>query len=122
MNPRRVHDLMRQGFPERPVTASDWVVASDGDGLRLDVVQRLVREHIASDTLLVEANRKVGGLFLVSQAFDFVASNVGRGRILMTDREFTGFVVIESNGVASGWAERTECPESARGGHSGTQS
>ena len=108
MNPRRVHELMRQGFSGRPTTASDWAVAVDGHGLRLDVVQHLVRDHIASDVLLVEVNRKVGGLFPVSQALDFVASNVGKGRVLLTDREFTGFVLIESNGVASGWAQREE--------------
>lgn len=113
MNPRRVHELMRQRFPDRPATASDWVVAADREGLRFDVVQRLVRQHIVSDVLLVEAHRKAGGLFPMKQALDFIASNVDKRRILLTDREFTGFVLIESNGVASGWSPQSGNTEPA---------
>jgi hypothetical protein len=104
MNPRRVHELMRQNFPERPRTASDWVVASDGQGLRVDVLRDLLRRHIPSDSLIVQAHRKAGDLLPFDQAIDFVSRHVGASRIRLSDRNFTGFVVVEANGVASGWS------------------
>ena len=104
---------MRQRFPDRPSTASESVVVADGDGLRRDIVQGLVQRYIASDVLLVEVHRKAGGLLPLAQALDFVASRVGKGRALLTDREFTGFVMIESNGVASGWHQPLERLKSA---------
>lgn len=92
------------------------MVAADQDGLRLNVVQSLVLQHIASDLLLVEAHRKAGGLFPMKEALDFVATHLGKGRIRLTDREFNGFVVVESNGVASGWSEQTGSSEVAKVG------
>lgn len=104
MNPRRVHELMREHFPDRPASASGWVVASDEQGLRVEVLRRLVSQHIGSHELVVEANRKAGDLLSLDQALEFVAQHLGRGRIRLSNRLFSGFVVIELNGVASGWA------------------
>lgn len=104
MNPRRVHELMRAHFPERPESATEWVVAIDEQGLRVSVLEGLVRRYISADSLLVEANRKAGGMFPLPAAIDFVAAHANKGRILLTNREFSGFVVVESNGVASGWS------------------
>lgn len=108
MNPRRVHALMRDHFPERPKSATDWVVAVDEQGLRLSVLQDLMRRFIGPDQILVEANRKVGGMFSLLAAIDFVSAQACKGRILLANREFTGFVVVESNGVASGWSISAE--------------
>ncbi|WP_431262618.1 hypothetical protein ACQ859_21150 [Roseateles chitinivorans] len=105
MNPRRVHELMREHFPERPKSASEWVVAIDEQGLRVSVLEDLVRRYIAADLVLVEANRKIGGMLAIPAAIDFVAAHANKGRILLANREFSGFVVVESNGVASGWSK-----------------
>lgn len=106
MNPRRVHELLRENFPQRPACATDWVVVADERGLRFDVVRELIRRHIASDDLVVEANRKAGDHLPIDQAIEFVARHLGQGRIRLSDREFTGFVVIESTGVASAWVKQ----------------
>jgi len=104
MNPRRVHALMREHFPKRPESASEWVVVVDEQGLRVSVVEGLVRRYIAADLVLVEANRKVGDMLTIPAAIDFIAAHANKGPILIADREFSGFVVVESNGVASGWS------------------
>jgi hypothetical protein len=104
MNPRRVHELMREHFPERPKSACDWVVAIDEQGLRVSVFEDIVRRYIDADLVLIEANRKVGGMLDIAAAIDFVAAHANKGLILLANREFSGFVVVESNGVVSGWS------------------
>ena len=103
MNPRRVHELMRQHFPEVDAASRDWVVVADGDGLRRGVLQDLINEYISGADLLVEACRKVGDCLPTSAALDFVAKHAGQGDIRLANRDFTGYVVVLANGVASGW-------------------
>lgn len=105
MNPRRVHELMLEHFPDRPETASDWAVAVDEQGLRFPVLEDHVRRYIATEELLVKLTRKIGGMFPIPAALDFVAAHACNGRILLTDRDFSGFVVVESTGVVSGWRD-----------------
>jgi len=104
MNPRRVHELMLEHFPEVRPAARDWIVAADEGGLRDEVVRDLVSRHIPADELLVEVHRRVGDFLAVEAAFAFVAKHVGQGEIRITDRQFRGFVVVAANGVATGWA------------------
>jgi hypothetical protein len=103
MNPRRVHELMRQKFPEVRAIDRDWVVAADESGLRREVVRGLIAKYIVADELLVEVHRRVGDFLSVEAAIDLVAEHVGQGEIRISDREFTGYVVVAVNGVAAGW-------------------
>jgi hypothetical protein len=104
MNPRRVHELMLQNFPEVKGATRDWVVVTDGNGLRRGVLQGLIEKYIPGADLLVEASRKVGDFVPASAALDFVAEHAGQSEIRLTDREFAGFVVVAANGVATGWS------------------
>lgn len=81
MNPRRVHELMRQHFPEVNVASRDWVVVADEYGLRRGVLEGLIDKYISGADLLVEAARKVGDFLPVAAALDFVAQHVGQGDI-----------------------------------------
>ena len=103
MNPRRVHELMRQRFPAVMGASREWIVITDEKGLRSNVLAGLIDDHVRTDEVLVEANRKVGDLLPKQAAIEFVAAHVGQGEIRLTNRDFNGFVVIAQNGVATGW-------------------
>ena len=102
MNPRRVHELMRSSFPSEE-TEQDWINVADSNGAIQSRIARLVEENISADVLLVEVHRKLGSLLPKSEALQFVYKHILKGRIRITSRDFSGFVVIEVNGVAKGW-------------------
>ena len=103
MNPRRVHELMRQHFPEVKAASRDWIVVADEHGLRTGVVREMINEYIPAESVLVEVARKLGDFLTVDAALEFLSKHVGQAEIRVTDREFTGFLVIAVNGVATGW-------------------
>jgi len=103
MNPRRVHDLMRQSFPPVDLVAHDWINVCEVTGLSISRFQDLLDRHISADHLLVEVHRKLGAFLSRQEAIDFVAAHAGQGQIRITDREFKSFVVLAINGVAAGW-------------------
>lgn len=107
MNPRRVHDLMRQYFPDVDAAARHWAVVADEQGLRSVVFDELLAAHVAGTDLLVEAHRKVGVVLAREEAKEFVAKHLGQGDIRISNRDFTGFVVIAASGVAAGWSVPT---------------
>jgi len=106
MNPRRVHELMRQKFPTTMGASREWIVVADEKGLRFAVLAALIDEHVRSDAVLVEVNRKVGDLLPKQASLEFVSAHLGQGEIRLANREFDGFVVVAQNGVATGWTVR----------------
>lgn len=105
MNPRRVHELMRQSFPELDTASAKWNVAVDESGLRCQVLDELLTKHIEGDELLIEVSRRIGDLVPRHAAAAFIASHLGRGNIRITNRSFTVFVVLATAGVATGWSK-----------------
>lgn len=103
MNPRRVHELMRQHFPPVRPELRDWVIVADAAGLRHDALRALLDLYIHADAVLVSIHRKTGNLLPRDKALALVAEHLGQREVRMADREFTGFVVIGMNGVAAGW-------------------
>ena len=95
---------MRQHFPEVRAASREWVVVFDDNGLRRGVLEGLIDQYISGADLLVEVARKVGDFLPASSALDFVAKHAGKGDIRLADRDFTGYVVVLANGVASGWS------------------
>ena len=104
MNPRRVHELMRQHFPDVEAAACTWVVVADDLGLRAGVLNDLLETHVPVGDLLVEVQRKIGDFLPRQETELFVARYLGQGDIRISNREFTGFVVVAANGVATGWS------------------
>ncbi|MCU7370759.1 hypothetical protein PEC18_07675 [Paucibacter sp. O1-1] len=98
MNTRRVHDLMRQKFPPIEHARREWAVVANSDQ-----IEALMTEYVRSSDALVEVHRKLGALLPLSEAARFAATHIGEGEIRIADREFSGFVVVAQNGVATGW-------------------
>lgn len=103
MNPRRIHDLMRLNFPAVNHAAREWVVVLGVQGADLEAIAALLLRYIAVPDVLVEVNRKEGALLPIKGAVEFIARHIGEGEIHVSDRQFTGFVVVAQNGVATGW-------------------
>jgi hypothetical protein len=95
---------MRQHFPNVEAATCNWVVAADEHGLRSGVLRELLTVHIPGGDLLVEVHRKVGDFLPRQEAEAFVAKYLGQGDIRISNREFTGFVVVAASGVATGWS------------------
>lgn len=104
MNPRRVHELMRERFPSVEAANCGWVVIADDNGLRPAVLDALLTTHVAGSDLLVELHRKCGAMLARQEVTAFVARYLGQGDIRISDREFTGFVLVAASGVATGWS------------------
>jgi hypothetical protein len=93
---------MQEHFPEVQSASREWVVVADEHGLRSSVLSPLLERYVAAGDLLVEVHRKVGGFMPMQAAVAFVAKHLGQGEIRVADRDFTGFVVVAVNGVATG--------------------
>ena len=104
MNPRRVHELIRKHFPASGEATWVWVNVADQDGLREQQLLKLLDEYIPSELLLVEAHRKIAAFLPKEGVIRFVSEHLGKANIHICDREFRGFVVVATNGVAAGWS------------------
>ena len=98
MNTRRVHDLMRQKFPPIEHARREWVVVADSGK-----IESLMTEYLRSAEALVEVHRKLSALLPIGEAASFAATHIGEGEIRIANRDFSGFVVVAQNGVATGW-------------------
>ncbi len=105
MNPRRVHELMKEHFPPVDAVTRTWINLWERDGtVRTDNLTALVDAHIQADDLLIEVNRKLGDFLEKEHAIKFISEHIGQGEIRITDRSFQGFVVVAVNGAATGWS------------------
>ena len=106
MNARAVHKLMRRLFPSGiPGTCSYKVVLDENNQPRLDVLRGMLVEQFQDDEIVVEVNRTVGGVFTHAEALGLIASNMSKSKIKVSNRDFNRFVVVESNGVATGFSK-----------------
>ncbi len=102
MNARRIHELMRSHFPSYEVVEQDWQIVCDQNGIRFPVLNGLLDTNLAGPELLVEVNRKLGCSGARDEVWAFIAEHAASG-LRITDRLFSGFVVIAASGVACGW-------------------
>lgn len=102
MNPRRVHKLMLDNFPAYKSVEHDWVVAVDQHGVRMLIIEKLLSDYIAGEKLVIEVHRKLGDCLARGDALRFIAEHGAEG-MRISDRSFTGFVIITATGVATGW-------------------
>lgn len=102
MNPRRVHELMLHNFPEFNYVDHDWAIAVDQNGARTSVISSLLDKYIEGDEIVIEIHRKQGACLNRADAIKYIVDNASSG-MKIADRKFQGFVVVSSNGVATGW-------------------
>jgi len=104
---------MLDKFPPCKAVDRDWVVAVDREGLVVPVIERLLSENISGDDeLIIEVRRKLGDCVPRSAAFRYIEEYAQRG-MRISNWSFTGFVVIASNGVATGWKAEVSSSEDA---------
>lgn len=103
MNARRVHEFMRQHFPPFSSVAHDWIIVADESGPRSSAIESLLAKFVRGDELIVEVHRRIGCAASRAEAASFIGGHIGQGQIRVTDRERSGFVVVEINGVGCGW-------------------
>jgi len=94
---------MRQHFPAVSGQHRDWRNVAETSGIRVDDIRQLMDQYIQSDDVLVEVHRRIGNYLPKVDAVSFIAQHIGQGEIRVADRDFTGFVVVAVNGVATGW-------------------
>lgn len=97
---------MLDHFPNFREVDCEWVVAVEREGLVVPVIQNLLDENIEGEELIIEVRRKLGACLKRSEAINYINEHAEKG-MRITNREFTGFVVIASNGVATGWRAET---------------
>ena len=103
MNPRRIHELMRQRFPEFNPAELEWTNIAGAEGADMPLLASIVDQHISAPEVLVEVHRREGAFLPRSEAATYAASHLGEGTIRIADREFKSAVVIALNGVSTGW-------------------
>lgn len=103
MNPRRIHDLMRKRFPPVEHVSREWAVVQRDGGSATEFIAVLLAKHILKPEVLIEVHRNLGALLPVADAPAYIADHIGEGEIRVANRDFTGFVVVAHNGVATGW-------------------
>jgi hypothetical protein len=95
---------MQRHFPPVEATAREWRNLADASGVRSELLSALLAQFIPSESILVEVHRYLGDFLEKPQAIAFIAEHIGKGNIRVSNREFTGFVYVASNGVATGWS------------------
>ncbi len=105
MNRRRVHELMRERFPAFSAVDHEWVNMHDGEAPRIRELSELLARSIDAPEVVVEVHRRLGALLPIGEASAFIGSHIGEGQIRVADRNFTSFVVVAVNGVATGWRQ-----------------
>ena len=105
MNPRRVHELMREHFPEFSAARLEWKTFFRGQSATPNDVESFLHEVFGSDDVLYQINRKVGGYKTITQASTEIAPHVGTVQILLSERSFSKYAVIAQPGVVATWAQ-----------------
>ena len=106
--PQQIEDLTSSQFPWAHPEDHVWVNVHDGQGPKVDVIAQLLNLHVGSPEVLVHVlgagtDSEVAVSKSAAEAPAFIGAYVLRGRIHVTNPEFTGFVVIDPIGVATGW-------------------
>jgi hypothetical protein len=94
---------MRARFPAFNSVDHDWVNMHDGNAPRIKELSELLVRTIDAPEVVIEVHRKLGALLPIGDAAAFIGSHIGEGQIRVADRQFTSFVVVAVNGVATGW-------------------
>lgn len=93
---------MNEHFPEFAAEKQDWVNVQDRDGPRVGALSELIYKYIVSDDLLISINRKTGARLSMQEAIPYICSHMGKAQIRICNRDFTQFVLVASNCVATG--------------------
>jgi hypothetical protein len=105
MEQPEIEQLMGVNFPWVESHERDWENVHDGQAPKLEAIAGLLRRYIDGPEVLIEVLNEsdLVAVKSLSDAPRFIGENVLKGRIHITDRKLTGFVVVQPIGVATGW-------------------
>ena len=102
MNAWKINTLMNKNFPALEAVDQDWVNVQNSDSSAAQRLTDIIKEYITADELLISINRKVGTRLPLNEGIEYIANILGDGRIRISNRDFTQFVLIAQNCVATG--------------------
>lgn len=117
MNPRRVHHLMLKHFPPVGKEPGEWRLLMREATCPPHLVLAFLRETFGAEAVVVEIRRKIGGMFPMEEAADFIAPHVGHAHIRLANRSFTTLAVIASGGVVTSWRQEVDATRSSESSH-----
>ena len=103
MNPRRVHELMTKHFPAFDGAKLDWTNVHDGHTVKLSELEGMLHDTFTEDEVLVEVSRQEGDFIPLNEAAAYIGQHMGGGNIRVANRDFSSFLVVAQNCVASAW-------------------
>ena len=107
--PEQIEDLTSARFPWAHPEDHAWINVHDGQGPKVNEIAQLLDLHIGSSAVLIHVlgscanDSEVAVEKCAADAPAFVGDYVLKGRIHITNPEFSGFVVVDAIGVATGW-------------------
>ncbi|MFZ3018460.1 MAG: hypothetical protein WA056_08405 [Gallionella sp.] len=93
---------MNEHFPAFEAVQQSWVNVQSSDGSATEALAEIVGKYITADELLISINRKVGARLPTEAGIIYIASHMGKSQIRISNRDFTQFVLVASNCVATG--------------------
>jgi len=93
---------MNEHFPAFDAAHQVWVNVQARDGTATEALAQVIGKYITSDELLISINRKVGARLPTEEGISYIAAHMGKGQVRISNRDFTQFVLIASNCVATG--------------------
>jgi hypothetical protein len=109
MDQSLIEELMAENFPWVELHERNWENVHDGEGPKLEAIANLLQVHIGTPEVLVLvlSEPEVAAVKSLAEAPGFIGQHVLKGRIHVSNPQFTGFVVIQPIGVATGWSAAT---------------
>jgi len=105
MDEELLADLMAQNFPPCEPEDHAWSNVHDGAAPKTRVISEMLRANVGAGHVLVHVLRDedVYAEVTASEAAEFIGRHVLEGRIHASNLDFSGFLVVMPNGVATGW-------------------
>ena len=94
--------MMNEHFPAFEAVQQNWMNVQAGDGSASDALAKIIKKYITADELLISINRKVGARLPTEEGIAYIAGHMGKDQIRISNRDFTQFVLVASNCVATG--------------------
>ncbi len=88
----------------------EWVNIHDGKEVKKKVVENLVDKYIDTTeaNIVVHSESCIGVKLSTVDIVNFISDHIFHGEIQVANLQFTSFIAILKNGVATGWQTLTD--------------
>ena len=94
---------MIKHFPAFDGAKLDWTNLNDGCSVKLSELEDMLHDTFTEDEILVEVSRREGFFIPLNEAAAYISQHMGSGSIRVANRDFSSFLVVAQNCVASAW-------------------